>query len=384
MGFFAFAVVAATYSEQTIVFGILFCLMGAGDLLLREGRVLRANLWILLAGAAGLVMTGAYALSWLPFIVKHIANVSTGSAGFWQPQWATVVDILGYKNIYIPAEPFFAGRSWGTALALGLVSLAAAELAILQLWTRRGADVAYWLAPPLFVALVFTKSFYIGHQINYTYMKAYTILLLPLVALHAWTLTSLTSRGAGPKTAENNRPWVSVSMMFFPALIIFMGVGYLRDYSSTSLSLPKGVAVLWTPKVSAVLRDSAVIIAAPDKVPNSLKISNMTLGGYAELLWLNLNYADPFLPPHAGKRILLLALKRDLADSHRIERRNADRIVVQNDDVLLVDTGLRVEIPNYQVGLPGLMPIDRRNPASPTWPLNLAPRWSAISDSVLR
>jgi len=377
LGVFVFAVVAATYSEQLILLGGAGVLMCVADLVVERGRINRGNWAVVLACLTGLLATGRYATEWVPFVIRHVTNVASGGGGFWQPQWALPLDILGYTNIYAIAVPDFIGRGWWVALPLGLASLALLEFTLWKLWRERTRDPAFWLAPMLFVAAIFAKSFFWDHIHNYNYMKAYTLLLLPLLALHAWTFTELCQMTAVRWPTHRWARGLGRGPLLLPAWIILTGLVYLGGYEHDAITMPAGVRALASQESRRILQDAGIVIGG------SGGIGNQMLGAYARLPWLNLAWADPFLPPHDGKRILFLALKRDLVDPESIARRHAGSIVLENSDVLLIDTGERIRVPPEQIGRQGLKPTDLRNPAKPRWPVTLYVEWSKLADKIM-
>lgn len=367
---FLFAIVAATYFEQIIALGAVAFLVVIGDLIYGKPHLKRGNLVLVFACALGCCLTGGYMADWAPRILHHTANMARGGGGFWQPQWAQPVDIAGYVDIYNPAVSTFVGRGVLQALGLGIVSLALVEATLVVLWRSRAADSVFWAAPLVFVAIVFVKSFYLDHIHNYNYMKAYTFMLFPIVSLHAWTSgiawTRLGRRLGG--TGQMNEAFRAA----LPVWAILVGILYLHRYESECRTLPKGVEALSSQVLRRKLRDSAVVVGGFGGV------GNMMLGAYSSLPWLNLGWADPYLPPSEGKPILFLALKRDLPFPDQIERKYRGSMLVDNDAILLIDTGRTVNVPPDQRTRRGLAPTNSDNPDKLQWPTKLGDQWDEI------
>lgn len=366
---YVFAVLFATYSEQVVVLGVLGAIVAACDFFASRGRFNASSAWLLAACAAGLALTGPYGLAWLPFIVRHAAHVAEGVSGFWQPQWAQLTDILGYNNIYAHAAPVLFGRSPWVSLALGLVTLVLVEAIAYRLWRAR-ADWLFWLAPFAFVAVVLFKCYFLDRTINYNYMKAYTLVLFPMTLVSAWFIRDVV---AGALAALRMRFLAPAPLIALPALaVVLVGLGYLRDYDREGSVAPAGWEAVADPRVSALVGKSALVSSQPGT------LSTLMLSCYVDLNWLNLGWADAFLPPHEGQRILLVATPFDRANFDALSRRADRDVVFKNRDLLILDTGLRVTVPPAQKGLKGLSPTRGTNAKGYHWPRELMPQWEQL------
>lgn len=378
LGLFAFAVIAGTYSEQLVLLGGVGVLMCLADLALRRGQINRGNWLVVSATLGGLLLTGRYALEWVPFIVRHVTNVAQGGGGFWQPQWAVITDILGYHDIYAPATSEFIGRTWWSALFFGGISLAVLEFTLWRLWRTPARDPAFWLAPLTLVALVFAKSFFWDRIHNYNFMKTYTMLLLPLLALHAWTFTTACESAAGKWIGSWGGNLVRRLPLLLPAWIALIGIHYLHSYQNESVTLPFGARALAAPAIRERIQNSGLVLYGGGS------FENLLMSGYADLPLLNLAWADPYLPPHEGKKILLLALKRNLLHPQGFAARNGWTVVFENNDVLLLDTGERLQVPPAQRNTAGLKPLAGSNPLKPRWPRTPNPQWAHLTENLIQ
>jgi hypothetical protein len=321
-------VVLCSYPEMAFLTLVLTGLIGCLDLVLVRKICDPKLLKFALAAVAGFVLAGGYALVVPMFLWKHLANMQTGNVGFWQPQWAVPAEVLGLFNIYDPAVQGYVGRqNWTPFSLFAVVGLSAlcVEVVVLRILSGVRCDYSYWLAPLLFIAVVFLKVFLVNRIHNYQYMKAYTLVLVPVLGFFFGSMALLSSARAWPR-------------MLLPACMVWMigeGGAYLRQYAR------EAIHVSCPPARAERLRAG---LAWDDYVWVTMS-QGYDQFAYASLVpfnWVNMGgNLSPHLPPHFGKKIGIWSLK-DLAGTGQ-KPAGGLPVLYEDDQVALFDTGLTLQ-----------------------------------------
>ncbi len=303
------------------VFGLDFLFTGK----LRSRGLLRYAISL----GLGLVLVAPYAASWPDHMYrlgKYMLQSTTATAGpgFWQPQWAAPAEIFGLFDIYDPAIREYVGRSpgyyWPLVLGVSLLCVAAAAL---RLFRGNRWDLAFWLAPVAFVLTMFVKLRFLDHAHNYQYMKAYTCVLLPLMAIFLGGLHALARNGG----------WKRLLLPSCGVVILVVGGLYLQRYAAeanyVALSKPE-----MRQRRTSIRWDNYVWMTT------SADFDVLAYGSTVRMNWLNcpIGVRPPNLTPHFGKKLGIWCNRKDLPNGEMPE---GDLTVVYEDnDVIFFDTGL--------------------------------------------
>lgn len=291
------AIVLCAFPELLFLSAVLAGLVCCLDLVIYRKVLDRGVLLFGLAVAAGFALGGPYASRWPAFLLSHLRHLQTGG-GFWQPQWAFPAEILGLFDIYRPAAPEYIGRDIaGGALVLG-ISLLCVEVVVLRPIAGGKWDASYWLAPVLFVAAVFAKVYFVNKLHNYQYMKAYTLVMVPLLALFFGAFGHV-ARVAG---------WPRVLLAGCMVWVLGQGLSYVKRYTQEATFTPYSPARTKALK-SCVRWDDYVWVMT------SGGIDKLGCASLVRLNWLNLAWDIPYLIPHMGKRVGIWCDRKDLAEA---------------------------------------------------------------------
>jgi hypothetical protein len=319
-------VVLCAYPELMFLTAVLTGLVGFLDLVLARRFCDPALTKFGLAVAAGFVIAGGYSLVLPVFYWKHLANMQTINVGFWQPQWALPAEILGLFNIYDPAVPEHLERvPWDLFGATG-VSILCVEVVLLAIVSGRRCDYSYWLAPLAFIAVVFVKVCYVNGIHNYQYMKAYTLLMLPVLCFFFGSLHRLSSIRLWPR-------------LVLPVCMVWMmacGWGYLRQYADEALHISCSPAR--ADRLRASVNWDDYVWVTP-----TLGLDQLAYASLVPFNWINMPIGPqaPNLTPHYGKKIgIWLASKQ--TDDYGLADRGLP-VLYEDDQMVLYDTGLTLQ-----------------------------------------
>lgn len=230
------------WNEAFILLAIVCGLALVLDLLLSR-RLRRDWLRVFVAGGCLAFCMAAPLTLRLVLLFKgqfttHLENMSAG--GWWQPHWAVPAEILSWVNIYArTSEPYLAPRD-----TMGAVTAYAGTAVLLAVGSyyvvaNRKLDLAFWLAPIMFVLLIYAKCVFWDRTINYQYYKAYTV-FLPIFFLFAYAAIFHVARS--PRAPVRYAVYGLIALTLF--LAGFNGVSYVRKFHQESTYLTREMAGL--------------------------------------------------------------------------------------------------------------------------------------------
>jgi hypothetical protein len=179
------AALLSIWTEAFIILGIICFIILVLDLL-QVHKTQKA--WVFVFGLGAVftfILMAPFTWSLILFyknnLFIHLGNITQG--GWWQPQWATLPEIMGWTNIYAHgSQPALVQRSTTEVIIafLGSIFIVAAALSYLISSNKRNRS--FWLAPIVFILFIFFKTGFLDNTINYQYYKAYTM-FLPIIFL---------------------------------------------------------------------------------------------------------------------------------------------------------------------------------------------------------
>jgi hypothetical protein len=317
------AIVICSYPELIFLTGLLAVVVAGLDLVLLWGRVNRGLIGFGIACLLGCLLVGAYSIRIPLFLYHHIQHLQTGG-GFWQPQWATPAEILGIFDIYQIPVPDYLGREYFYAFAVLSLSLLCVEIACVGVLAGRRLDLSFWFAPLAFVLAEFVKDCYVDDTLNYKYMKAYTLLMLPIVTFFFGAFRVLVRSVA----------WSRLALLGCLLWIPWVGVGYLNRYVDEADYVPCSpgrverlqASVDWNNYVWAI---------------RSRGIPTFAYASLVRVNWIDLGWDFPKLSPHYGKRI---GIWYDRAkDPNEPTPLPPLPVLYEDEDIILLDSGITLE-----------------------------------------
>jgi hypothetical protein len=222
----------AIWNEAFILLGIVCFIVLVLDLL--AVRRIR-KVWVTVFGCGALLafflvapLTLNLSLMVKGYSFTYLRNITAG--GWWQPQWATPPEIMGWLNIYAHgSQPNLLPRDSVEVVAafLGsLLILAAGEYCVLS---NKKLDLAFWLAPILFVLLIYAKCVFWDRTINYQYYKAYTA-FLPVLFIFIYAALFYLARTVKPRLQYVLYGIIALTIF----VTAFGGVSYITKYHEES------------------------------------------------------------------------------------------------------------------------------------------------------
>jgi hypothetical protein len=338
----AVAAIVCSYGEFMIALAVLFALAAVVGLGVHigGGQRLRLHPFILLVVAigAGVVITGGFGWTWL-FNMLSVRMKDVHIAGWMQPRWATPLEILGFRDMYVVAERQLVPRGVVEvvlqAAAHGLLALVVA----VGVWKRGSRWVAVYLPPIIFVALVYVDSRYVRQLHNYRYMKAYTMAGPMLFLAFAEAFAAGMGLGGG-EAFGSRRPAVlwrrccAAAVLVAPMLV---GLGALQRFHAHGTSFAVGNFVTFQqPQTLESL--SNYVLVTPGPTP--LNISAHSLAFQFPFHWLH-ERRPLENTPYRDWRIAAY-LPRETAAALGLPRPPWGKVVVEASDAVVIDTGLRV------------------------------------------
>jgi hypothetical protein len=165
-------------------------------------------------------------------LLTHLGNI--GQGGWWQPQWATLPEIMGWTNIYAHgSQPALVQRSTTEVLIAFLGSIFIVVAAVSYLFSNNFSHSkhyrSFWLAPIVFILFIFLKTGFLDNTINYQYYKAYT-LFLPIVFLFVYAAIFYLIR-------ITNSRWKYALYGIVAAgigITLYSGISYIKNFDKES------------------------------------------------------------------------------------------------------------------------------------------------------
>ena len=216
------------WNEAFILLGIVCFIILVLDLLVVRRM---QKIWMIVFGAGALLAFCLVAPLTLNLILMikshlftHLRNISVG--GWWQPQWATPPEIMGWLNIYAHgSQAYILPRNSLEVVSVFLGSLLILAAAEYYIFSNRKLDRAFWLAPVIFVLLVYAKCMFWDRFNNYQCYKAYTA-FLPVVFVFIYAAFFHMARMVKPRL-KYVLYGIIVLTIFVTA---FGGVSYIEKY----------------------------------------------------------------------------------------------------------------------------------------------------------
>ena len=359
------------YSEAYFALGAFCLILLIWDLCVGDKTIALASIGFGLLIFLGCLVSGLYFYNWVGFIFKQLATVSGGAGGFWQPQWAFPVEIVGVKSIYAGVEPFWvripnlyprvaATYPW----LIGYSGLMFILFFASRFW-RSSREFRFWLTPVVVCLAVLLYAYYVIKTINYSYTKTFLLMLVPLVVAH-WASLYHWFVGFLPKS------WSVVLFAMCICVPIYVGCVDSMAYADSSKKVPADIRRLRTEERRLNLSDAVVC------TESTFGLDLMLYGAYFPFNWLNLGWADKKLAPSLDKNVVILVQRAGCPDFDRITR-DADAVFV-GMEIALFRTGKKLR----EMHLPEFELVASKSTVAMTWTQNQAPKVALFVSNYLR
>ncbi len=229
---FLSAALLSIWTEAFIILGIVCFIILVMDLV-QARKTPKA--WVFIFGLGALLafiliapLTWNLALFYKNNLFVHLGNISQG--GWWQPQWATLPEILGWTDIYAHgSQPALVQRNTIEVLIAFFGSLFIVAAAVRYLFSSNKYYRSFWLGSIIFIALIFLKTGFLDKNNNYQYYKAYTM-FLPVIFLFVYAAIFYSGRIINGRWKYALYGVVALSL----CITAYSGVSYIKKYYGDS------------------------------------------------------------------------------------------------------------------------------------------------------
>ena len=242
-----------SFISLLVVCGILLVLIFCSSIKIQKK-------WIGILGfgiLSSLVMIAPLTWNWI-LIMKNILSTylkDLSIGGWWQPQWATPPDIMGWINIYAHGSGTILLHRNIVELVVACLGSILILLAIGYYIRKKKSDGVLWLAAPLFVLLVFIKCVN-DRTNNYQYYKSYTE-FIPIIFLFAFMAIYYLTKIVKLKYFVYG--FIAVAVL----ATSYNGISYIKTYYNQSIYFTQEMFSLQ--KNSTVL--DGYVLMTPDITP---------------------------------------------------------------------------------------------------------------------
>ena len=191
--------------------------------------------WVFVFGFGALVafilvapLTWSLILFYKNNLFVHLGNIAQG--GWWQPQWATLPEIMGWTNIYAHgSQPALVQRNTIEVIIAFFGSILVVVAAVRYLFSNHKYLRSFWLGSIIFIVFIFLKTGFLDNTINYQYYKAYTM-FLPVIFVFVYAAIFYLIRIINSRWRYALYGIVALSI----GVTAFSGVSYVKKFHQES------------------------------------------------------------------------------------------------------------------------------------------------------
>ncbi len=262
--------------------------------------------------------------SWLTYTVANLSGLAR--AGFWQPHWASLAEILGLGDMYVTRGYTLVARSpWDAGVNATLSILAAFVIARLFLRSK-SLDRSFWLAPFILILAEYVKSRYVDDILNYPYMKMYSA-FIPLVSIVGFVALYRFCRQFG-----RNARWIPYAAA---SAVVLVGSGYITRFLAQSQVVTPEMFALYSSGKDRRFDDFAFLT-------NDSSIQQFMYVPLLSMHWLDQPTTQKFLAPILDKKVLLVVWNRNTPCRQCMATYFAGNVVYEDSSVMFIDSELPV------------------------------------------
>lgn len=323
------AAVGSCYLESLI---LLFGFVGITviyDFIFKKRFKTASFMTIITSMLIGLLIILPQSIKMIQSLLRLTSQFST--AGFWQPKWASVLEILGIFNMYTPASVNAPYSLLPRSLPELIINISLSTLIIMAIFLllkkNQKIDASFWLTAPTLILLVYLKTRTFEHIHNYQYMKTYTT-FLPIVFVLVFVAIDFVS-----KLTEGSKKKIIASLKYlFIFTVMISGLNYIKQYNAEAGYVTKDMYSL--SKFGKEIDSYAIVI-------NKNGIKEHMLAPIIPFNWLNYSESQ-FVQPALSKTVLIIVDKNRLMCEECFTQKYSTDIVYSNPSYIFIDTKLPI------------------------------------------
>lgn len=314
----------SAYNEAMLLFCALFYLVMLLDFCFYRRTSRQAMLMMMMGLGAGFLAVLPFSWHWFVYTVANLQGLAR--AGFWQPHWASLAEILGLLDMYRQIGYQLFERSIINEIASVTLSVGALAILCRFVLKNRHVDKALWIAPFIIVLVAYLKTHFIDGILNYPYMKVYTI-LLPLLVIPA--LAALYDY------AQRKGPFVRYGQFLPLFTVTLTGILYIGQYLVQGHYVTRDMFSMYGYNGTRRFNEFAVVTQQQD-------IAEYMLSPLISMNWLNQSTVPTSIEPAVNKDVLIILSNTQLACRTCFVKRYHKQIVYKNPSYVFFNTGLTV------------------------------------------
>lgn len=329
---FAFLVASlfSTYNETIILVAGFVVITIVLDLFLYRAFRKASALYVAVGFAAGFLAAFPIGRIWFVYTVANLRNLS--NAGFWQPHWASLAEILGIFNMYYLPGYTLLARPLFNEVANLVLSLALAAAFAIFLWKAATLDKSFWSAPALIILAAYVKMHYLDHILNYPYMKVYTMLTPLLVCGVFGGLYLMAAR----LQASRARSLALYAQYCLVLVVAVTGVCYITQYLIQGSYVTQDMFSLYRYR-DGHRRFDRFALLEPRHAPT---IADFMLTPLISMNLVNENGLEKYVAPFLNDHTAIVFRSDDLTCRDCFVRSLAKHMAYENGSYIVVDTGV--------------------------------------------
>ncbi len=314
----------SAYNESMVLIFALLYLIVFLDFCFYRRTSQRAML--VMASGLGMGFVAILPVSWRWFVYTAANLQGLARAGFWQPHWASLAEILGLLNMYTQVGYQLLGRSIGNEVVSIGLSLVAVALMLRFILKAKDLDRSFWVAPFVLILAIYLKTHFIDGILNYPYMKVYTM-LTPLLVVPAFAALYDYARQKGS--------FVKFVQYFALATVMSTGLIYIGQYLAQGHYVTRDMFSMY--QYNGARRFDRYAIITPQQI-----IASYMLSPLISMNWLNQSTVPTYIAPAMSKKVIVVLSNDQLTCRICFIMRYGKQIVYSNPSYIFVDTGMTV------------------------------------------
>lgn len=273
---------------------------------------------------AGFILVFPFSQQWISYTLANLSGLSR--AGFWQPHWASLAEIVGLLDMYqAPGYTLQAQTIENVRVNIG-ISVVAAFLVVRLLLRERDIDRSFWLAAPLLVSAEYVKSRYADSILNYPFMKVYTMFvpllaLIVLVALYRFSRDRNIAFGLGHYAAS--------------VVIVATGIFYISHYTQQRQVVTADMFALYR-------HDDARRFDRYALLTNHQDIRQYMFAPLISMHWIDESGVQKYFRADFDRPLATVIRQEEMSCRQCLVSFFAGSIVYEDATMVIIDTGLRV------------------------------------------
>jgi hypothetical protein len=320
------AALFSAFNESLVLLVAIVAVTTALDLVFYRKTSLAALEVAIIGFLGGAAILWPLSRNWIAYTFANLSGLAR--AGFWQPHWASLAEMIGLCNMYVTPGYTLMARSPLDAAANAILSVIAAVM-IGRFFLRSGSlDRTFWIAPFVLILVEYVKSRYVDDILNYPFMKLYTA-FLPLVCVVAFVAIYRFGNQFGRKGR-----WLGYTATL---VAIITGGTYIMQYVRES-----GVV---TPEMFALYNggnerrfDDYALITRDSSIHENMFVPILSMH------WLDQSDTQKLLARDLDKKIVLVLSDRGMTCRLCLTTYFAGDVIYEDSSSVFINTQLPVRL----------------------------------------